>query len=144
VIDIKQMAFGGTQRYLSLSLRPGDVIMVPSGGQVLVEGWVQRPGAYSLTPGLTLAGVIAQAGGQMFPADITALRVIRADKLAMKTFIFADLQKIKTGEAADVALQGGDIVQVSAEQSKLIAYGIYRFFSTVINVGVGGTVPIVR
>src|SRR5439155_19647769 len=46
LIDVKQLSFGGNQQYLSLPVRPGDVIMVPSGGQVLVEGWVEKPGAY--------------------------------------------------------------------------------------------------
>ena len=144
LIDLKQLAFGGTQRYLSLSVRPGDVIMVPGGGQVLVEGWVEKPGAYSLSPGLTVTGAIAQAGGRLFPADINSVKVIRADKGAMKSFLVADLEKIKRGDAADIPLQGGDIVEVSAQTSKLIPYGLYRFFSTIMNVGVGGTIPIIR
>src|SRR5438093_5479534 len=120
LIDTKQLAFGGNQQYLSLSVRPGDVIMVPGGGQVLVEGWVEKPGAYSVSPGLSVAGVVVQAGGPLFPADVTAVKVIRTDRGGGKSFIVADLRKIKLGESADIALQGGDIVEVSAETSKLI------------------------
>ncbi|HEY7163771.1 MAG TPA: polysaccharide biosynthesis/export family protein [Candidatus Binatia bacterium] len=144
LIDLRQVSLAATQRYLSLPVRPGDVIMVPGGGQVLVEGWVGQPGAYNFLPGLSVTGAIAQAGGQMFPADVSAIKVIRAEKNGLKSFIMADLQKIKRGEATDIPLQGGDIVQVSAQTSKLIPYGLYRFFSSIINVGVGGTVPIVR
>lgn len=144
LIDIKEVAFGGTQKYLSLAVRPGDIIMVPGGGHVLVEGWVEKPGAYNFSPGLTLTGAIAQAGGQLFPADLNSVKVIRANKAGMKTFIVADLERIKHGGSVDIALQGGDIVEVSAQTSKLIPYGLYRFFSTVINVGVGGSVPIVK
>jgi polysaccharide export outer membrane protein len=144
LIDVKELSFGGSQRYLSLAVRPGDVIMVPGGGYVLVEGWVDKPGAYSFSPGLSITGAIAQAGGQLFPADLNAIKVIRAEKKGSKSFIVADVEKIKRGEAADIPLQGGDIVQVSAQTSKLIPYGLYRFFSSVINVGVGGTVPIVH
>ena len=144
LIDIKQIAFGGFQDYLSLAVRPGDVIMVPGGGQVLIEGWVERPGAYKISPGLTVTGVVAEAGGPLFPADVGAVKVIRTDRGGSKTFIVADLEKIKRGESKDITLQGGDIVEVSSETSKLIPYGLYRFFSTIVSVGVGGTVPIVR
>jgi polysaccharide export outer membrane protein len=144
LIDLKQLSFGGNQQYLSLAVRPGDVIMVPGGGQVLVEGWVERPGAYSMSPGLTVAGVVIQAGGQLFPADANAVKVIRAEKGGTKSFIVADLEKIKGGESPDITLQGGDIVEVSAQTAKLIPYGLYRFFSTIVSVGVGATVPVVR
>ena len=144
LIDIKQLSFGGNQQYLSLQVRPGDVIMVPGGGQVLLEGWVEKPGAYSITPGLTVAGVVAAAGGQLFPADVNAVKVIRADRTGNKNAIFADLEKIKRGESADIPLQSGDIVEVSAQTSRLIPYGMYRFFSTMVNIGVGGTIPLIR
>lgn len=144
LIDIKQLAFGGHQQYLSLSVRPGDVIMVPGGGQVLVEGWVEKPGAYKVSPGLTVVGVVLEAGGPLYPADVNAVKVIRTDKGGSKSFIIVDLEKIKSGESTDVTLQGGDIVEVLAQTSKLIPYGLYRFFSTVISIGVGGTIPIIR
>jgi protein involved in polysaccharide export with SLBB domain len=38
VIDLKDVARGGQQQYLPLPVRPGDVIMVPGGGEVLVQG----------------------------------------------------------------------------------------------------------
>src|SRR5437016_4935768 len=144
LIDLKQLSFGGTQQYLSLQVRPGDVIMVPGGGQVLVEGWVEKPGAYSLSPGLTVAGVVAQAGGPLYPAEINAVKVIRAEKGGSKSFIYADLAKIKRGDSQDIPLQGGDIVDVSAQTSRLVAYGLYRFFTTVVNIGVGANIPLIK
>ena len=144
LIDIKQLSFGGNQQYLSLQVRPGDVIMVPGGGQVLVEGWVEKPGAYPVSPGLTVAGVVVQAGGPMFPADVNAVKVIRPDKGGSKSFIVADLRKIKHGEASDITLQSGDIVEVSAQTSKLIPYGLYGFFSTLIKIGIGANIPLVK
>jgi polysaccharide export outer membrane protein len=144
LIDLKQLSFGGNQQYMSVQIRPGDVIMVPGGGQVLVEGWVEKPGAYPVSPGLTVAGVVVQAGGPMFPADVNAVKVIRADKSGNKTFIVTDLQKIKRGETSDITLQGGDIVEVSSETSKLTLWGLYRFFTTVVNIGVGGNLPMFK
>ena len=144
LIDVKELAYGGNQQYLSLSVRPGDVIMVPGGGQVLVEGWVQKPGAYKITSGLTAAGAVVEAGGPLFPADINAVKVIRTDKAGNRNSIALDLEKVKHGESADVPVQSGDIVEVSAQTSKLIPYGLYRFFSTVVNVGLGASIPLTR
>jgi protein involved in polysaccharide export with SLBB domain len=144
LIDVKQISFGGNQQYLSLPVRPGDVIMVPSGGQVLVEGWVEKPGAYGLSPGLTVAGIVVQAGGPLYPAEVNSVKIIRAEKGGSKSFIYADLEKIKQGDSPDIPLQGGDIVEVAARTSRLVPYGFYRFFSTIVNVGVGANIPIVR
>ena len=144
LIDLKQLSYGGNNQYMSLQIRPGDVIMVPGGGQVLVEGWVEKPGAYPVSPGLTVTGVVVQAGGPMYPANVTSVKVLRADKGATKSFIFADLQKIKLGEAPDIVLQGGDIVEVSSVTSKAAMWGIYRFFTAIISVGVGANIPIIK
>jgi polysaccharide biosynthesis/export protein len=144
LIDVKQLSFGGNQQYLSLQMRPGDVIMVPGGGQVLVEGWVEKPGAYPVTPGLTVAGAVIAAGGQLYPADTAAVKVFRPDRGGNKTVLIADLQKIKLGDAPDIPLQSGDIIDVAAQNSKLIPYGFYRFFSTIVNVGVGANIPVTR
>ena len=142
LIDVKRLAVGGNQIYLSLSVRPGDVIMVPGGGQVLVEGWVEKPGAYSVSPGLTVAGVVAATGGPLFPADVNAVRVLRANKEGSKSITVVDLEKIKSGESPDVSLQSGDIVEVASKNSKLIPYGLYRFFTAIVSVGVNGSLPV--
>jgi polysaccharide export outer membrane protein len=143
LIDLQELALGGYQHYLSLAVRPGDVIMVPGGGQVLVEGWVEKPGAYGVTPGITVAGVVVAAGGPLYPADTTSVKIIRSEKGGKKSFLTADLDKIKKGESADITLKGGDIVEVSATNSRLIPYGLYRFFSSVVNIGIGGTIPLI-
>lgn len=143
-IDIKELAFGAHQAYLSLPARPGDVIMVPGGSQFLVEGWVEKPGAYSITHGLTVSGAVAAAGGPLFPANTTAVKVIRNERRGRKTAFVIDLEKIKRGEEPDIALQGGDIIEVSSNDAKLITYGLYRFFSTIINIGVGANIPLFR
>jgi protein involved in polysaccharide export with SLBB domain len=144
LIDVKQISFGGNQQYLSLPVRPGDVIMVPNGGQVLVEGWVEKPGAYALSPGLTVAGIVAQAGGPLYPAEVNSIKVIRAERGGNKSFIYADLEKIKRGESPDIPIQGGDIIEVSGKSSKVFAYGFYRFFTTIVHIGAGANISPTR
>ena len=142
LVDLKELALGGYQQYLSLAVRPGDLIIVPGGGQILVEGWVEKPGAFNVTPGLTVTGIVAAAGGLLYPADDNSVRIIRSERGGKRSFLTADLVKIKNGEAPDISLQGGDIVEVSATTSRLIPYSFYQFFQSIVKIGIGGSIPI--
>ncbi len=144
VIDLQELAYGGFQEYLSLSVRPGDVLMIPGGGQILVDGWVNKPGAYNITPGLTVSGIVAAAGGLLYPADANSVKIIRNERGGKKTIIQSDLEKIRNGQEPDIRLLGGDLVEISATNDKLALYGIYRFFTTVVNVAVGANIPMFR
>lgn len=135
VIDLQTLAKGGSQRYLTLPVRPGDVIMAPGAGEVLIEGWVEKPGSYKVTPGLTVLGAVAAAGGSLFAADTSSVTVVRAGKNGEKMFLEANLDKIKHGGEADIPLQEGDVIDVASSPTKLVPYGFYRFFSTMFHVG---------
>jgi protein involved in polysaccharide export with SLBB domain len=54
--------------------------------------------------GLTLLGAIAAGGGPLYPADASAVRLMRTGKQGEKIFYTADLEKIKRGEEPDVAV----------------------------------------
>jgi polysaccharide export outer membrane protein len=135
VIDLKSLAKGGNQIYLSLPVRPGDVIMVPGAGEVLIQGWVEKPGSYRVTPGLTVLGAVAAAGGSLFAADTGSIKIVRINKDGEKVFLDVNLEKIKHGEEVDIPLQEGDVIDVASSTAKLVPYGLYRFFSTVVHVG---------
>jgi polysaccharide biosynthesis/export protein len=140
VIDLQNVERGGQQQYLPLPVRPGDVIMVPGSGDVLIQGWVEKPGAYKISPGLTLLGAVAAAGGPLFAADASAVRMIRTGKQGEKISSVADLEKIKGGEEPDVAVQEGDVIEITSSTPKLIPYGVYRFFTSIFHIG--GAVPL--
>jgi polysaccharide export outer membrane protein len=140
-IELTNFARGAQQIYLTLPARPGDVLLVPGSGEVLVQGWVEKPGAYKITPGLTVLGAVAAAGGPLFPADTSVVNVMRTGKEGEKTLLPADLEKIKRGEQSDVSVQGGDVIEVAASTAKLVPYGVYRFFSSILNVGAGVSIP---
>jgi protein involved in polysaccharide export with SLBB domain len=144
IIDLQELAYGGFQEYLSLPVRPGDVIMVPGGGQILVDGWVNKPGAYNVTPGMTVSGIVAAAGGLLYPADASAVKIIRTERGGKKNVITSDLEKIRGGQEIDIRLQSGDLVEIGASNDKLVLYGLYRFFTTVVNVAVGANIPMFR
>jgi polysaccharide export outer membrane protein len=142
VISLDSISRKGQEKYLNIPARPGDIIMVPGGGEVLVQGWVDKPGAYKITSGLTLLGAVAAAGGTLFPADTASIELIRTNNHGQKTSFVANLDAIKTGKQPDISLREGDVIDVVSTGPKLVAYGIYRVFTSIIHVG--ASVPIVR
>jgi polysaccharide export outer membrane protein len=135
VINLQNLSQGGNQIHLTMPVRPGDVLMVPPGGEVLVEGWVEKPGSYKITPGLTLLGSVVAAGGPHFAADSSAVELIRAKRDGSKISFVADLEKIKRGEIQDIAVQEGDIIAMPSSPIKVGPYGVYSLISNMVRVG---------
>lgn len=135
VIDLQRLRKGKEQLYLTLPVRPGDALIVPSGGDVIVGGWVDKPGSYKITPGLTVLGAVTAAGDTLFPADTKAVRVIRTDATGEKNILSANLHQIARGESPDIPLQEGDVIEVNPSTMKLVSYGMFNFFRSVFTVG---------
>ena len=140
VIDLQFLSNGEGQIYLTMPARPGDVFMVPGGGDVLIDGWVEKPGAYKVTPGLTVLGAVTAAGGTLFPADTSTVKILRTDKAGTRAFLIADLEKIKNGQQEDLRVQEGDVVEIVSSNVKLVPYGISRIFTTLVHIG--GSIPL--
>ncbi|MGH7880087.1 MAG: polysaccharide biosynthesis/export family protein, partial [Candidatus Binataceae bacterium] len=128
------------RRYFNLPVEPGDSIIVPELGEVLVTGWVNQPGSYKITPGLTVLGAIAAAGAPMWPADTSVVRVLRPDDNGETHQLVVNLDKIAKGDQADIKVRDADVVELDSSTAKEIPYGFYAFFRKVLNVGAG--VPI--
>jgi polysaccharide biosynthesis/export protein len=123
------------QHYLQLPARSGDVIIVPSAGEVTVEGWVPNPGKFKITQGMTALSAIAAAGGPQFSGSAT---VVREQKTGGKLDISLDLSKVKKGSEPDVQLQGGDVVVVERSLLGAVPYSLYFLIS---HIGIG--VPLI-
>jgi len=123
------------QRYLNMPAQPGDVIIVPPAGEVTVQGWVDKPGAFKISPGMTAMGSIAAAGGALFSSKATLLR---EQSGGGKLQIPLDLSSIKSGRQPDVPVQGGDIVVVERSTLGAIPYSAYYL---VQRVGIGLPIP---
>jgi polysaccharide biosynthesis/export protein len=122
-------------RYLSAPAHFGDVIFVPELGQVLVEGWVEKPGSYSITPGLRILGAIGAAGGALYPADLESVELVRVKPNGRKEVKSVDLTAVETGESRDLLVDDADVIQVGYNTAKVIPYGIYQAFTDVFHVG---------
>jgi polysaccharide biosynthesis/export protein len=121
------------QRYLELPAMPGDVIIVPAAGEVTVQGWVDKPGSFKITPGMTTMGAIAAAGGANFSGSATLLR---EGEDGRKVQIPLDLSKLKSGEQPDVQVQSGDVVVVERSALGAVPYSLY-FLAEHIGMGLG-------
>jgi polysaccharide export outer membrane protein len=119
------------QYYLQLPARSGDVIIVPSAGDVTIEGWVPNPGKFKITQGMTALSAIAAAGGPQFSGSATLLR---EEKTGGKLDIPLNLSKVKKGSEPDVPLQGGDVVIVERSVLGAVPYSLYFLVS---HIGVG-------
>jgi polysaccharide export outer membrane protein len=119
-------------RYLSMPAHAGDVIFVPELGQVLVQGWVAKPGSYPITPGLRVLGAIAAAGGSLYAADLSAVKLVRAEQNGPKQVKSIDINAI---EARDDFVADADVIDVSYSNAKIVPYGIYTAFSEIFHLG---------
>ncbi len=93
-------------------VQPGDVINLPLAGSVLVDGWVEKPGAYPITRGLTVSGAVAAAGGHSFPANQRRAEVRRVLANGEDRSFTVDLEAVTKGEAPDVPVTDGDVVRL--------------------------------
>src|SRR5262245_17489599 len=87
----------------------GDQIIV-NRGRFSVDGWVDKPGAYDIAPGLTAMGGISAAGGAVFAGDTSKVEVWRAQRGGTKKRIEVDMSQVTNGDAKDVTLQAGDVI----------------------------------
>jgi polysaccharide biosynthesis/export protein len=125
-----------TQRaFFTMPVRSGDVIVVPANGKFIADGWVEKPGTYPLTSGLTLRGALATAGGLAFPAKKGSVHIYQAGvngQTSVRDVNYADIEAMK---APDVIIHDGDVVQVESSAVKLVPYGFYKLVTDLIRVG---------
>ena len=121
---------------LLLPVIGGDAIVV-NRGRYFVDGWVQTPGAYEISPGTTAFGALSAAGGALYPADLASVVVWRGQRDGSKKRIDVDLEKISVGQQNDVTLQSGDVVSVPASAALMVPYSGYWFLTNVVRVGAG-------
>jgi len=124
VINLSQVE----NHYLQLPARSGDVIIIPSAGEVTVEGWVPNPGKFKITQGMTALSAIAAAGGPQFSGSAT---LVREQKAGGKLDISLDLSKVKKGSEPDAQLQGGDVLVVERSVLGAVPYSLYFLISHV-------------
>ena len=109
--------------------------MVPTRGEVLVHGWVVKPGSYPITPGLTMLGAVMAAGGPLFAADLSTVRILRRDRARQETSVYVNLDHVRDGVSPDVDVRSGDIIVLAASGAKVVPYSLYQLVASMLHVG---------
>ena len=141
-VDLEELIQPAGIRDAELNPRvaPGDVINIAPAGNVLVDGWVDKPGSYAVTRGLTVSGAVAAAGGRMFAGDghnVTVRRTLGSN--AQEVFT-VDLLAVGDGRLPDVPIADGDVVRIPPSWVRVVPWGMWSFAKEMVNIG--GSVPI--
>lgn len=133
-IPVRSTTLTGAGRYVNLPVRPGDVIVVPGGGNVMVVGWVEQPGYFQVGSGLTVLGAIGAAGGPKYAADTHSVTLIRTNASGGRSTLVMDMDKITHGQQQDLPVKANDVIDVPYSNLRI---GPYVFYSIVSKIGVG-------
>ena len=127
---------------IEIPVRGGDMIVVPEGGKVMVEGEVTTPGAYELGQRMTLLGALAAASGITYGAEISEIEVIREFSTQEKRHFVVSLEQLSSGVFPDVRLRNGDIVRVPSASGRRLSQDTFEGISKLVNFGIGGSIPL--
>jgi protein involved in polysaccharide export with SLBB domain len=127
----------GAGKYMNMPMRPGDVLIVPGGGDVMVVGWVHQPGRFQVGSGLSVLGAIGAAGGPMYAAKTDSIVLIRSGQHGGKIAIPINMDRITHGQAVDPPVQANDVIDVPYSGLRI---GPYIFYSILTRMGIGGPV----
>ena len=91
----------------NLEIRSGDVVTIPEGMVVYVNGEVSAPSAIPFRAGLTVTQALTKAGGPTKVARLRGAYILRnGDRIQV------NLRRILEGREADVALERGDQIVI--------------------------------
>ena len=114
---------------------PGDVINLPLAGSVLVDGWVEKPGAYPITRGLTVSGAVAAAGGHSFPARPAARRGEAPPGQRRGSLLHGRSRGGRQGEAPDMPVTDGDVIRLPTSYARVVPWGVWTLAKEIVHVG---------
>jgi polysaccharide export outer membrane protein len=133
-IDIKRLLTGDLR--LNLTLQRNDVVYFPDAfdSSIYVLGSVGKPGAYRLTPQMSLLDALGQAGGPTVDASAARLHIIRPSKNHNLQVNLEDL--LKPDPSLNVAMQEGDILYVARSDIAKVGYILQKVspFSQVMSI----------
>jgi polysaccharide export outer membrane protein len=120
-VDLKRLLNRGDLAY-NIRLKPNDLIYIPDSFDTLmyVMGAVQKPGAYRLTPDMSVMDALAQAGGPNEDADENEIAIYRpgreaVERIPLKSLLTADRK-------LNFALEEGDVIHVQKKGIAEVGY----------------------
>ncbi|MCI5066239.1 polysaccharide export protein [bacterium] len=129
---------------LEIPIRGGDMIIVPEAGKVLVEGEVEKRGAFELGQRSTLLGALAAAGGITYSAKIDEVELVRPTRTGDRLRLVVNLEEILSGAQKDISVRNGDLVRVPSHSGRRMREDTFNGITRILNFGVGGSVNVMN
>lgn len=110
-VDLKRLLNGGVTA-LNLRMRPGDLVYIPDSADTMVYvlGAVHRPGAYRLTPDMSVMDALATAGGPNEDGAPSEIGIYRPARQAVERIALQNLMDAR--KRVNFALEEGDVIFV--------------------------------
>ena len=110
-VDLQSILMQGDLA-LNVRLRRGDLVYIPDSDEtvVYVLGQVARPGAYRLTPGMSVLDALAQAGGETRDAARGRLHLVRPSTGESRDIDLEAVTEGKRDSGGALALAEGDVL----------------------------------
>jgi len=125
---------------IDVPLRSGDIILVQPGGQIMVEGEVDRRGQYTLGESATLISALAAAGGVSYGARLDEVEIVRKLSPTDKVTLVYDLLAIENGSQKNPYLKNGDIVRVPSATGTRFSQDVFKGLQGFMNMNLNGIV----
>jgi len=136
VIDLNELLINGNFG-LNIPVFSGDVINVPKGGVLFVDGAVNKPGVFSMKGKTTLIQAISMAQGLNPEARQSDIRIFRDNGTGERDVIHADYDGIRNGEKPDILLAENDVIIVPVSGFKNFFNGFIGTIKGFITFGKG-------
>ena len=111
IVNINDLLVGGDMN-LNVPVFSGDIIHVPSGGVIFVDGSVNAPGSFTMQGTITLTQAIAMAKGFRFEAIRDEIKVYRDSGKVTRDIIDVDYDAILDKKSPDILLKNKDVLIV--------------------------------
>jgi polysaccharide export outer membrane protein len=111
IIDLNELLANGNVN-LNIPVFAGDVINVPKGGIIFVDGAVKSPGVFNMQGNTTLIQAITMAHGLDSGAKPDDIRIFRDNRKGERDVIAVDYNAIRNGKNPDILLAENDIIIV--------------------------------
>ncbi|GGX36522.1 SLBB domain-containing protein [Undibacterium squillarum] len=120
-VDLQRLLTRSDPTY-NIRLKPNDLVYIPDSNDtsVYVLGSVLRPGAYRLTPDMSLLDALSQAGGPNEDANLEEIGIYRASRKAIERIPFKSL--LTADRRLNFSMEEGDIIYVPKSGVAQIGY----------------------
>ncbi len=120
---------------LNMVLQNGDIVHVPEATKFFVSGYVREPGGFLLKRPMTVLDGIALARGLRMGEASPTDSILKRRTPGGEMVIPLDLTAIASGNAPNLFLKQGDIIEVRQTSSKGFFIQLWSGIKSIISVG---------